>query len=770
MPNSVDVSLRAYRSTIGLLSLSVWAGAAAGSQSSSPQVFPSEIDLVLVDVTVVDANGRPVERLTQNDFAVSEDGSRQSIVSFAAVVAGDAPVPAAGRAAEGAPGGSSAGGPSGRTIAVILDDLNLTRSQAERVKTGVADFLRLHTAPGDDVSLIAPGSGLAEGAVMPDGRDQLIATLTRVRGRRVVAGSNLRLTEVEAMRIHKENDARTEEQVVRRFDAEDAGVAVLNDRQVHSLVRGQAAQVFNEAFARTRSTLGAMERVVGSLERQTGRRQVVLASAGFFHDSTMPEFRGIVNAALRANAAIYFLDARGLRGLAPFQDVETGAATDSRDLNAVLFEGSEATEGAESLATDTGGFTIRNTNDLAKGFRAIADASRAYYLIGYRPSTARHDGKFRKIEARLQPARRGMKVMARRGYFAPKDELAAARAPQGGQGGIDRPLGAALTRPALWQAVERYRQGDRNVVRETWPGERLRGDIADLRRRQRRSSTCGECQERRSFETFPFEAAAMLLTERDVEERNSSAGPEETPSLPAPLVDAARQILELIPDPERRRRFERPWLLAVALHLFQRGQWPLALRYLDLGLQRYPEDPRFLLARGSLLETQGTLGLRVASSTDLAAATTSRRDMASKQAAWSRAEMTQAESCYRRALAADPGLFEARVRLGHVLQRMGQAEKAVPELEGVIAEPDADPHVRYLAWLFLGAIREAEGRPKDAVPAYQAAIGLLPDSQAAYVALSHAFHRLGERAASLESLRETLGRAGRRHGWDPWWV
>ena len=137
-------------------------------------------------------------------------------------------------------------------------------------------------------------------------------------------------------------------------------------------------------------------------------------------------------------------------------------------------------------------------------------------------------------------------------------------------------------------------------IRQLRARDMLRGDIADLRRQQRGSSTCGQCEERRTFETFPFEAAAMLLTDRDVEERNSSAGLEETPSLPAPLLDAARQILELIPDPERRRRFERPWILAVALHLFQRGQWPLALRYMDLGLQRYPEDPRFLLARGSL--------------------------------------------------------------------------------------------------------------------------------------------------------------------------
>jgi hypothetical protein len=73
-----DASTPAYRSSIGLLSLLVWAGTAAGSQRSSTQVFPSAVDLVVVDVSVVDANGRPVEKLTQNDFVISENAARRS--------------------------------------------------------------------------------------------------------------------------------------------------------------------------------------------------------------------------------------------------------------------------------------------------------------------------------------------------------------------------------------------------------------------------------------------------------------------------------------------------------------------------------------------------------------------------------------------------------------------------------------------------------------------------------------------------------------------
>jgi VWFA-related protein len=765
------LSASARRPCLGLVSLLVSAVTAAGPQRSPTQVFPSAVDLVVVDVSVVDANGRPVEKLTQNDFVISENGRRQTVVSFAAVDGGEVATAAADRPSDGGPTPSPAALSSGRTIAVILDDQSLTAFEAERVKTAVADFLKNHTKPGDEVSLIAPGSDVAESALMPDGSDRLMAALAGVRGRVMADLSPQRVSEVEAARIHRQQDAQMEDQVVRRFLAEDVGGA-LGESEMRSLVRARAAAVYNEAFARTKGTLGAIERVVGSLERKSGRKQVILASAGFLHDSRMPEFRGILNTALRVNAAIYFLDARGLRGLAPFQDRVTGAATDPRSLNAPLFEASEASEGPDSLAIDTGGFTIRNTNDLAKGFGAIADSSRAYYLIGYHPQAPRHDGKFQKIEVRLEPSRRGMKVIARRGYFAPTaEQAAAAQTPRVGRDQMARPpVAEPPPRPALLASANRYRQGDRDSAREAWPEERLRREVADLKRWQRRSSTCGDCEERREFEAFPFEAAAMLLTERDVEERDATAGFEETPSLPAPLLDAARQILELVPDPERRRRFERPWLLAVALHLFQRGQWPLALRYSELGLQRYPDDPRLLLAHGSFLETQGTWGLRAASSASLPDAPQGRRDAIAKQAAASRAEMAEAESSYRRALAADPGLLEARVRLGHVLVGMGKPKKAVPELEGVIADPDADVRVSYLAWLFLGAIREAEGKPKDAVPAYQAAIDLLPDGQAAYVGLSHAFHRLGERAASLAPLRGSLARAGRRSDLDPWSV
>jgi hypothetical protein len=69
---------------------------------------------------------------------------------------------------------------------------------------------------------------------------------------------------------------------------------------------------------------------------------------------------------------------------------------------------------------------VRNTNDLTRGLRRVADEARRYYLVGYTTTNPARDGKYRKIEVTLAPRegapdRKGWEIRARRGYYAPKD-------------------------------------------------------------------------------------------------------------------------------------------------------------------------------------------------------------------------------------------------------------------------------------------------------------------------------------------------------------
>jgi hypothetical protein len=81
----------------------------------------------------------------------------------------------------------------------------------------------------------------------------------------------------------------------------------------------------------------------------------------------------------------------------------------------------EMSEGSVSIASDTGGFTVRNNNDLALGMKRIADETRAYYLIGYNPTNTARDGRFREIKVKV-PNRKGVTIRARRGYYAPSED------------------------------------------------------------------------------------------------------------------------------------------------------------------------------------------------------------------------------------------------------------------------------------------------------------------------------------------------------------
>ena len=75
-----------------------------------------------------------------------------------------------------------------------------------------------------------------------------------------------------------------------------------------------------------------------------------------------------------------------------------------------------------------GGFAAVNSNDFRSAFSRIVDENSSYYVMGYYSTNEKHDGRYRRIEVRLnQP---GLQVKARKGYVAPEGRAAAARVPK----------------------------------------------------------------------------------------------------------------------------------------------------------------------------------------------------------------------------------------------------------------------------------------------------------------------------------------------------
>jgi VWFA-related protein len=133
-------------------------------------------------------------------------------------------------------------------------------------------------------------------------------------------------------------------------------------------------------------------------------------------------FRDILGEANRANVSFYTIDPRGLvafdsdLGPAPPPSITQDAAI----LNA-------RHTALETLAINTNGLFLLNSNDLKKQLRKIADDLTSYYLMGYYSTNPKLDGRYRTIKVRSK--RPGIEVRARQGYRAASAaEVNAARA------------------------------------------------------------------------------------------------------------------------------------------------------------------------------------------------------------------------------------------------------------------------------------------------------------------------------------------------------
>jgi VWFA-related protein len=186
------------------------------------------------------------------------------------------------------------------------------------------------------------------------------------------------------------------------------------------------------------ATTNALFAVVKTLARIPGRKSIVLFSEGISIPPAVHRFyTGVIDAANRSNVSVYAMDAAGLRAesdVSMLRDmvnqrgkvgIDTGYSTEGAG---PLTQGLETNERnlrgdpaytLKELSNSTGGLFFNNTNNLRPAFERVQDDLRNYYLIGYTPTNATYDGKFRNIEVKVK--RPNVTIAARKGYFAVRD-------------------------------------------------------------------------------------------------------------------------------------------------------------------------------------------------------------------------------------------------------------------------------------------------------------------------------------------------------------
>jgi tetratricopeptide (TPR) repeat protein len=127
--------------------------------------------------------------------------------------------------------------------------------------------------------------------------------------------------------------------------------------------------------------------------------------------------------------------------------------------------------------------------------------------------------------------------------------------------------------------------------------------------------------------------------------------------------------------------------------------------------------------------------------------------------------LTLASEAYRRASDLDPHSPDAHLRLGRVLDLLGDHDGARQELREAERIGNA-AELLYLVALFRADLHRQDGDLRSAVTEAERAVNLGPDYQSARIALAHLSDQMGmaERSRKIVDELLRLPKAG-----DPWW-
>jgi VWFA-related protein len=124
-------------------------------------------------------------------------------------------------------------------------------------------------------------------------------------------------------------------------------------------------------------------------------------------------------------AVILLTDAEDTGSKLGVKDAIEAAQRSDAVIHVLLIQDPRATQGygggiARKMSEETGGrvIPVHNEGTLEKAFDEISQELRSQYVLGYYPINNNRDGTFRKIQVQIDKP--DMKILARKGYYAPR--------------------------------------------------------------------------------------------------------------------------------------------------------------------------------------------------------------------------------------------------------------------------------------------------------------------------------------------------------------
>ena len=410
---------------------------------------------VRLDIVVKDKKGRPVKDLTPDDFEVFEDGVSQKIASFRFVTREGTATAATSNPNQKetnvqlprSPGLSERTSPG--VIALVFDRLSPEARSLAR-KAGIA-YSQEGLAGGDFTGVFRIDLSLNTVQGFTDNSELVRAAIesaTSATGSTYASGAQrTRDLADRSAALDRQIDSSQANAAAAGASGDSGGAASAGQAAGQAAVAQKLLQMESnmlqqfETLERDQqgfATINGLLAVINPMRNLPGRKTILFFSEGLaLPTSVQTKFPAVISAANRANVSIYTIDAAGLR-------TESGTAESARELNSIVAQrigqqsrGSDRMSsgpymkslerneellrfdprsGLGSLADQTGGFLIHDTNDLTNGLRRINDDMRGYYLLSYVPKNSDYDGRFRQISVKVN--RPSLDVQARKGYYA----------------------------------------------------------------------------------------------------------------------------------------------------------------------------------------------------------------------------------------------------------------------------------------------------------------------------------------------------------------
>ena len=444
------------KSLVILLSLLVFSFAVS-AQDKKPTPPPTEDDdvvkistnLIQIDVTVTDKDGKVVTDLKPEDFAIFENGKKQDLTNFLFVTSPNQTKSvaikktgkqSADKTAVPVPPVTLKPTEVKRTIALIVDDLGLSFESLVRVRTSLKNFVDEQMQPNDLVAIILTGNGTGSLQQFTSDKRMLYAAIEKIKwspqGRAGITPF-APLGQISMNPTTEQSTETTDENSESTTSTEDQS-ATIQQQVMDNNLRQDIFSV---------GTLGAINYVVGGIKDLPGRKSVMLFSDGFpicnsdsetnTYDAERCEMmsnalRTLTDYCNRAAVSIYSFDARGLQytGLTAADATSSMSASQTAQLSQTRSQAmTDNQQGLSYLADETGGRTFFNRNDINESINFALEDQNGYYLLGYQPDSDSFDPKklrFNKIEIRV--TKPGYNVRYRSGFLGFTNDSAAAAA------------------------------------------------------------------------------------------------------------------------------------------------------------------------------------------------------------------------------------------------------------------------------------------------------------------------------------------------------